>query len=75
MQSLLLPYPIVIPIERRFVPIHNPHPFRMLSVFGVWEALEDAKDGGCNMELIEGFRKLEKTQLGITLLEQEAWRA
>ena len=26
------------------------------------------------MELIAGFEKLKKTQLGITLLEQEAWR-
>ena len=30
--------------------------------------------GWCN-ELIAKFRKLKKTQLGLTLLEQEAWRA
>ena len=36
------------------------------SVFGAWEALEDATDGECNMELIEGSGKLEKTQLGLT---------
>ena len=41
----------------------------------LWEALEDAKDGGCNMELIVGFEKLEKIRLSVTLLEQEAWRA
>ena len=45
------------------------------SVFGAWEALEGAKDGGCNMELITGSGKLEKTWFGVTLLEQEAWRA
>ena len=42
------------------------------SFFGAWEALEDAKDGWCDMELITGSGKLEKTRLGITLLEQEA---
>ena len=40
----------------------------------LWEALEDAKDGGCN-GLIAGFGKLEKTKFSITLLEQEVWRA
>ena len=40
-----------------------------------WDALDDAKDGGSNMELIAGSGKLEKTRLGVTLLEQEAWRA
>ena len=39
------------------------------------EALVDAKDGGCSMEFIAGFKKLEKTRLALTLLEQEAWRA
>ena len=41
----------------------------------IWEALEDAKDGKCNMELIAGFGKLEKTRFSVALLEQEAWRA
>ena len=45
------------------------------SVFGAWEALEDAKDDRCNTELIMGFEKLEKIKLGVTLLKQEAWRA
>ena len=39
------------------------------SVIGAWEALEDAKDGWCNMELIGGFGTLEKTWFGVTLLE------
>ena len=39
-----------------------------------WEALEDAKDSECNMELIAGYGKLEKTRFGVTLLEQETWR-
>ena len=33
-----------------------------------WEALEDAKDGGCNMELIVESGKLEKTWLGLGAL-------
>ena len=41
----------------------------------LWEALENAKDGGSNMELITGSRKLEKIRFNVTLLEQEAWRA
>ena len=44
------------------------------SFFGAWEALEDAKDGWCDMELITGSGKLEKTRFSITLLEQEVWR-
>ena len=76
LQSLLLSCPLLYPIKRRFVSKYYPHPFKVLrGVFGVWEALEDAKDGGCNMELIAGSGKLEKTQLGLTLLEQEVWKA
>ena len=41
----------------------------------LWEALEDAKDGGCNMKFIAGSGKLEKTRFDVTLLKQEAWRA
>ena len=33
LQSLLLHSPIVIPIERRFIPKHYPHPFKVLKVF------------------------------------------
>ena len=48
----------------------------MLRVFlEIWDALEDAKDGGFNMGLIAGSGKLEKTRFDIILLEQEAWRA
>ena len=39
------------------------------SFFGASEALEDAEDGGCNMKLIVGSGKLEKTRLILTLLE------
>ena len=70
MKSLIFLSPIVIPNKRRFVPKHNPHPFRVLRAFlELWEALEDFKDGGCNMELIVGSGKLEKTRLGLTLLK------
>ena len=41
----------------------------------LWEALEDAKNDGCNMELIAGSGKLEKVRFGVILLEQEVWRA
>ena len=41
LQSLLLPSPINIPIERRFVSKHYPRPFKVLRVFlKLWEALE-----------------------------------
>ena len=60
----------------RFILKHYPHPFKVLRVFlELWEELENAKDGGSNMELIARSRKLEKTRFDITLLEQEAWRA
>ena len=34
-----------------------------------WEALEEAKDGRCNMELVAGFRVLDKTRFQEALLE------
>ena len=56
--------------------LHYPHPFIVLILFlEFWEALEDAKDGGCNMEFIAGSGKLERALLGLTLLGQETWRA
>ena len=36
--------------------------------------MEDAKDGGYNMELIAGSDKLEKIRFGVTLLEKEVGR-
>ena len=36
-----------------------------------WKALEEAKDGGCNMELVVGFGELEKTRFREALLEKE----
>ena len=39
-----------------------------------WEVLEDAKDGGYNMELIAGSDKQEKIRFGVTLLEKEVGR-
>ena len=41
----------------------------MRKYFGVWEVLEDAKYGGCNMELIAESNKLEKIRFSVTLLE------
>ena len=34
-----------------------------------WETLEEAKDGKCNMELVVGSRKLDKTRFREALLE------
>ena len=34
-----------------------------------WEALEEAKDGKCNMELVAGSRELDKTRFREALLE------
>ena len=66
----------MILIEKRFLSKHYPHSFKVLRVFlELWKALEDDKDGRCNMELVAGFSKLEKTRFGVTLLEQEAGRA
>ena len=60
----------------RFVPKHYSHPFKVLRVFlELWEALEDAKDGKCNMELVVGSGKLKKTRFNIILLEQKDWKA
>ena len=34
-----------------------------------WKALEEAKDGRCNMELVAGSRELDKTRFRETLLD------
>ena len=36
-----------------------------------WEALEEAKDSRCNMELVAGSRELDKTRFREALLEWE----
>ena len=36
-----------------------------------WEALEEAKDGRCNMEFVAGSRELDKTWFREALLKQE----
>ena len=38
-------------------------------VWCCWEALEEAKDGRCNMELVAGFGELDKTRFWEALLE------
>ena len=40
-----------------------------LIVWCCWEALEEAKDDRCNMELVAGFEELDKTQFREALLE------
>ena len=39
------------------------------------EALEEAKDGRCNMELVAEFRELDKTKVQRNLVGVAAWRA
>ena len=34
-----------------------------------WEALEEAKDGKCNMDLVAGSGELDKTRFQVALLE------
>ena len=38
-------------------------------VWCCWEALEEAKDGRCNMELVAGFEELDKKRFWEVLLE------
>ena len=40
-----------------------------------WEALEEAKDGRCNMELVAGSGELDKTKVRRNLVGVGAWRA
>ena len=64
-----IPLPLTY-LERRFVPKHNPHLFKVLRVFwSYWEALEEAKDDRCNMKLVAGSGELDKTRFREALLE------
>ena len=54
--------------------IDSPNTYHILSECQVivcccWEALEEAKDGRCNMELVAGFGELDKTRFRKALLE------
>ena len=54
--------------------VDNPNTYHTLSECQVrfwcsWEALEEAKDGRCNMELVMGFGELDKTRFWETLLK------
>ena len=40
-------------------------------VWCYWEVLEEAKDGRCNMKLVAGSEKLDKTRFREALLEYE----
>ena len=40
-----------------------------------WKALEEAKDGRCNMELIAGSKELDKAKVRCNLVGVGAWRA
>ena len=54
--------------------VNSPNTYHTLWEFQVivwccWEALEEAKDGRCNMELVAGFGVLDKTRFRKALLE------
>ena len=54
--------------------VDSPNNYHTLSEWSVrfwyyWEALEEAKDGRCNMELVAGFGELDKTRFRVALLE------
>ena len=54
--------------------VDNPNTYHTLLKCSVrywccWEALEEAKDGICNMELVVGFGELDKTRFREALLE------
>ena len=54
--------------------VDSPNTYHTLSkcqvrIWCCWEALEEAKDGKCNMELVVGSGELDKTQFRVTLLE------
>ena len=56
--------------------VDSPNTYHTLSkcqvrIWGCWEALEEAKDGKCNMELVVGSGELDKTRFRVTLLEWE----
>ena len=60
--------------------IDSPNIYQTLSECSVgiwcyWEALEEAKDGRCNMELVAGFGELDKTKVWCNLVGVGAWRA
>ena len=54
----------------------SPNTYHTLSecqviVWCYWKALEEAKDGRCNMELVAGSRELDKTWFREAFLEYE----
>ena len=59
--------------------VDSPNTYHTLSECQVrfwccWETLEEAKDGRCNMELVAGSGKLDKTRFQEALLESELGR-
>ena len=53
--------------------VDSPNTYHTLSecqvrIWCCWEALEEAKDGRCNMKLVEGFGELDKTKVQCNLV-------
>ena len=67
LQSLLIPSPIVTPIERRFLSKHYPHPVKVLSVFGVLGSIGRCKGWWMLWAIVESI-KLEKKQVWCNLV-------
>ena len=60
--------------------VDSPNTYHTLSecqvrIWCYWEALEEAKDGRCNMELVAGSGELDKTKVRRNLIGVGAWRA
>ena len=60
--------------------VDSPNTYHTLSecqvrIWCCWEALEEAKDGKCNMELVAWSGELDKTKVRRNLVEVGAWRA
>ena len=54
--------------------VDSPNTFHTLSeclvrIWCCWEALEEAKDGRCNIELVVGSEEIDKTRFRVALLE------
>ena len=73
---LLSLFPLTYPWKVHFAKSLSHHTYISEEVFWCLGNSSEKTNwfGLCN-EIIAGFRKLKKSRLGVTLLEQEAWRA
>ena len=60
--------------------VDSPNTYHTLSecqmrIWCYWEALEEVKDGRCNIEFVAGSGELDKTKVQRNLVRVGAWRA